>query len=587
MFIEHAASSAFVESNKEGGFKRVIKGRESNRGISGRISMRKGRESESLPEFLSISDSGNSDRILKKANARGKKKNKTKNEGQSDATSEGRNESKRKTKKKRQKQKSKDENSVMMNVEKTKQSSPETDEGGSGGKSRKSPRYPPDLCLQSQKDSYRTCFQRHIDPASHYTTRCDAIDRKDYQPYTKPYTADDEELIKGSLVLTFLQDDLTDKLNCRTSFKMEETLLTYLRDNIGSDETFFPVCVYIESYAYSRSSYRKESSLALEFEVTFVQKNYNAQDVDDFRRLNVFELIDESGTPKLQLEQKEKIAGVTSDTKSLEIVHEIEETSRAPRKGNKTKKRAKETIAREFDKNGQCSDIQTALCCSQLAINSSADRLGDPQETSQGLFCDSLGCSFRGKCGTGRTSTRSSKDHNRFLKDVAFANRVLRTKNIVGGGGRKDCSPYSYPNANPTWFENYRGRGVNNNCPAYGILKSQDFNEAILCIAKLKPEDSSIPADSFHGSTENRIQSAPVYAQLNIRSVESAAYCSLNRYNLQQQEWPALTCDEFENEYECQASEKGINLFGANDDILPFVDTITEDGKVCLDPGDV
>ena len=600
MFVEHAASSAVVESNDQRGFKQVIKGRESNSGINGRISMRKGRESDSLSEFLSISDSWNSHRILEKnksknkTGTRGKETNKTKNKGQSDAMSEGRNESKshgkKKRKKKRQTQNSIDENSEMMNVDESEQSSRESDEGGSGGKSRNSPRYPPELCLQSQKDSYRTCFQRHIDPTSHYTTKCNMIDREEYKPYTKPYTADDEELIKGSLVLTFLQDDSTDELNCRTSFKMEETLLTYLSDNIGSDDTFTPICVYLESYAYSRSSCRKESSLALEFEVTFVQKMNNARDVDDHRRLNVFELRDELMPPKLLFEPKEKIAGVTSNTKSVETVNEMEETNRAQRKDMKRRnkmKKAKETIARDIDKNGQCSDIQTALCCSQLAINSSADRLGHPHDTPPGLFCDSVGCSFREKCGTGRTSTR--KYLNRFLR----RNGKDNTQNIVGGGGRKDCSPYSHPNANPTWFENYKGRGDNNNegdkydCPAYGILKSQDFNEAVRCIAKLRPEDSSNYADAFHGSTENRIKSAPVYAQLNIRSVESAAYCSLNRYNLQQQEWPALSCDEFENEYLCQASEKGVNVFGTNDDILPYVDTITVDGKVCLDPDDI
>jgi hypothetical protein len=600
--VEHAASSAFVESNNQSGFKQVIKGRESNSGINRRTSMRKGPETDSLSQFVSISDSWNSHRILEKntsknkTGTRGKETNKTKNKGQSDATSEGRIESKsngkKKRKKKRQTQNSSDENSEMMNVDESEQSSPESDEGG---KSRNSPRYPPDLCLRSQKDSYRTCFQRHIDPTSHYTTKCDMIDRefasqkKEYNPYTKPYTADDEELIKGSLVLTFLQDDSTDELNCRTSFKMEETLLTYLSDNIGSDDTFTPMCVYLESYAYSRSSCTKEISLAMEFEVTFVQKMKNDGYGNDHRRLNVFELRDGLMPPKLLLEPKEKIAGVTSNTKSVEIANEMEETNRAQRKvikRRKKMKRAKETIAREIDKNGQCSDILTALCCSQLAINSSADRLGRPQDTPPGLFCDSVGCSFREKCGTGRST---SKYLNRFLR----RNGEDNSKNIVGGGGRKDCLPYSYPNANPTWFENYEGRGDNNNegdkydCPAYGILKSQDFNEAVRCIAKLRPEDSSNYADAFHGSTENRIKSAPVYAQLNIRSVESAAYCSLNRYNLQQQEWPSLTCDEFENEYECQASEKGINVFGTNDDILPFVDTITEDGKVCLDPDDI
>jgi len=159
---------------------------------------------------------------------------------------------------------------------------------------------------------------------------------------------------------------------------------------------------------------------------------------------------------------------------------------------------------------------------------------------------------------------------------------------VSGGGGRRDCLPYYFPTADPTWFDNYKGRSVNNICPAYGMLKAQDFNEAIRCITKIKVQDRSNYADAFHGSRllETRIKSAPVYAQLNVRSLESAAYCSLNRFNLQQQRKPILTCEEFNNEYECQVSTGNVNLFGANDDILPFVDTITEDGVVCNERDD-
>ena len=120
------------------------------------------------------------------------------------------------------------------------------------------------------------------------------------------------------------------------------------------------------------------------------------------------------------------------------------------------------------------------------------------------------------------------------------------------------------------------------------MLKAQDFNEAIRCMTKIKVQDRSNYADAFHGSRllETRIRSAPVYAQLNVRSLESAAYCSLNRFSLQQQRKPILTCEEFNNEYECQVSTGNVNLFGANDDKLPFVDTITEDGVVCNERDD-
>ena len=552
------------------------------------------------------------------------------------------------------------------------------DDDKSSASRRSSPRYTPELCLSSQNDSYRTCYQRqNIDPttslsssSSSSSIKCDSItNRKEYVPFTKPYVTNDEELITGTVVLTMLlSDDTTtttaasttteDELNCRESFKLEETVLTYLSDNIGSERTFTPVCVYLEKYVYSssRGEVGGGRTLALEFEVTYIHNKIRNTSSSSSRNNERRMLGYEKWMHPLKLEMESIVGLDLSEVNPMEVVRPGEQISdrivegsnnnRGLRKTKKTKKSKSklkigkgkkkkmmsnvqtnddddldstddavndynddeaedddeafptlmpttaeedkvegEEVDKEYTNTKECTAIQTALCCSQLAINAASPPPGRGG-TRAGIYCDSLDCSFRKQCGTGRMSSQNVIIEDRVLqvtrKDVNNKENFETTNTVSGGGGRKDCSPFFFPTANPTWFDNYKGRSVNKICPAYGMLKAQDFNEAIRCITKIKIQDRSNYADAFHGSRSlERIKSAPVYAELNVRSLESASYCSLNRYSLQQQGKPILSCEEFENEYECQVSQGNKNLFGTNDDILPYVDTITEDGVVC------
>ena len=124
-----------------------------------------------------------------------------------------------------------------------------------------------------------------------------------------------------------------------------------------------------------------------------------------------------------------------------------------------------EEVDEEYTNTKECTAIQTALCCSQLAINAASPPPGRGG-TRAGIYCDSLDCSFRKQCGTGRMSSQNVIIEDRALQDVDNKENFETTNTVSGGGGRKDCSPFFFPTANPTWFDNYKGRSVNKICPA-------------------------------------------------------------------------------------------------------------------------
>ena len=111
---------------------------------------------------------------------------------------------------------------------------------------------------------YRTCFHRGYTP---YT--CDTISSG------KPHVSSDEALITGIMHVTLLQDG-TD-VTCQKKIQLEKALLTYLADNVGSDSTFEPVCVYASESAQSKqlvpdSSGQYAESTAIKIQVQYIQK---------------------------------------------------------------------------------------------------------------------------------------------------------------------------------------------------------------------------------------------------------------------------------------------------------------------------
>lgn len=130
--------------------------------------------------------------------------------------------------------------------------------GGKSGKSKsnKVMKDWPTFCHPGN-DQYRTCLNQH--------GGCDMI------ASSKPNLAK----LEGTMHLALLQDDTL--VTCDRLMELEEILLTYLADNIGSDDTYSPACIHIDEYAHAKQAVPGDSkkfveSTAFETELTFIQR---------------------------------------------------------------------------------------------------------------------------------------------------------------------------------------------------------------------------------------------------------------------------------------------------------------------------
>jgi len=496
-----------------------------------------------------------------------------------------------------------------------------------------------------------------------------------------------------------------EKLDCHTSLKLEETVLTYLADNVGSRTTYFPTCVSLketinknsnDDIDLNKGNYNLEevSVTVLEFDVTYVslgeskdwstkigqrpQREVNwgsgmyrrdletddeeEEDMDkegeavvageDNRELRKETKAEIKAFLKNQLDGKrkkdklsikdveEEMDKVLVEERMDKVLQKMNEEKQAKKKNdlivkagsgtNTVNKKNKDKKVLKDTNKDICTAIETALCCSQRAINyqSSTKQSNQGDIDESGQYCEDLGCNWVRMCGTGRSDDQVMawideddddgwdddgwdiswdddgwrRHRDRFLQDVVepqgqdeeSIEKSQRTLQSVGKYSyeadttvhkypKKDCPAYSHPNANPTWYDNYDGtdsdnirpdntRGKNRGyaytytCPAYGILNDKDFNEAIRCLTPLDPQAT--------------------YAQLDLYNIENAAFCSINRYSLQEQKLPMITCEE-SDEYGCGKTDfRGDFESGKNDDLLPPVNMVQndgEEGEFCVD----
>lgn len=160
-------------------------------------------------------------------------------------------------------------------------------------------------------------------------------------PYTEPYIKNDEVMTVGFMHLTLLQS--TESLDCNERIRVEETVLWYLQQNVGEDDSFYPMCVFLDEDAISEEIVRGAdgriaATTALKVEVVF-------------------------RTKKKFYNQLEKEAQARRRTAEEEF-------------GNATSTRIRDLQALDT-----CNSANHHLCCSQDSIN------GD-----QGGFCKSIGC---------------------------------------------------------------------------------------------------------------------------------------------------------------------------------------------------
>eukprot|EP00804_Cyclotella_cryptica_P018209 CCRYP_005958-RC/>CCRYP_005958-RC protein AED:0.26 eAED:0.26 QI:1702/1/1/1/0.86/0.89/38/579/1095 len=111
---------------------------------------------------------------------------------------------------------------------------------------------------------YRTCFHRW----NTFNTCNTIVDER-------PPIGLDEVLLSGTMYLTLLQEIST--VTCEKEIQLERALLTYLADNVGSDSTFEPVCVYAAESAQSQQLVPNRvgqfvESTAIKMQVQYIQK---------------------------------------------------------------------------------------------------------------------------------------------------------------------------------------------------------------------------------------------------------------------------------------------------------------------------
>ena len=126
--------------------------------------------------------------------------------------------------------------------------------------------------LQEESVSASTC----VDDADPYRTclwQTTTVEKCDRMVKSKPFVGKDETLIEGTLILTLAQNPVA--TSCRNTIQMEKALLTFLADNVGSEDTYQPACVYTVNSArdIQQNDDSTIESTALEYKLSFVQKN--------------------------------------------------------------------------------------------------------------------------------------------------------------------------------------------------------------------------------------------------------------------------------------------------------------------------
>jgi hypothetical protein len=120
---------------------------------------------------------------------------------------------------------------------------------------------------------YRTCYERAVDPNSD-------VPDDEFQlrnPFSQPYIGHDEWMVSDTMHFELTQNaanTIDGELDCKDILALEELSLKYLKDNIGNEDTFSPVCTLISESAIKQEivddgSGRLIQTIALKIDITF------------------------------------------------------------------------------------------------------------------------------------------------------------------------------------------------------------------------------------------------------------------------------------------------------------------------------
>ena len=199
------------------------------------------------------------------------------------------------------------------------------------------------VCLP---DPYRTCYQRAFSPEN--DLQVDEIQRNEYNygaqlfqrgeeyilsskssknpnvsamiPYTSPFVDSDEEMVPGTLHLALLQDPMV--ISCDDIISMEEITLEFLKDNVGNDETFSPVCVFIAESASDSQTVPDLTGEVVEttvfqMDITYVIKKKYKDKIDDIADRRTAAGEDSDYISKLRSDHNRELKTKCSNPKKL------------------------------------------------------------------------------------------------------------------------------------------------------------------------------------------------------------------------------------------------------------------------------
>mmetsp|Transcript_11280 Transcript_11280/g.25713 ORF Transcript_11280/g.25713 Transcript_11280/m.25713 type:complete len:880 (+) Transcript_11280:259-2898(+) len=467
------------------------------------------------------------------------------------------------------------------------------------------------------------------------------FDRADYRPGEAPKcdrlvagiapsTERGERLISGTLTLELLDPAGGNKLGCPASRSMEASLLTYLADNIGTNEDarsealdYQPVCVSVVDHASAQPRDAEYEVLGVEVEITYVVDQSN----DDRRRL-----LDELGHSEVgsglglfdgevekppRFEREPRLDSRPDSSSSVAVEEIIAFASAAIRDhgnygtaGRELQLKSRQQQGSQNSRGRQCTPLQTAMCCSQLVLNGRANL---------GRSCQDLGCNFISSCGSGRVAEQDNnwklnsggkrarkrggkrigddwssdkkktdrsddkwRGSRRTLEETTYLDletdelRPYGTESNDGpstNGVRRrlaSCPDYTSRTSQPSWYDNLSSTAYNNRRGVGPSASSDD--DPYYCPAYGLLHDENL-ADYVLGCL-TPLDPLHVTAQLGVE-LRPATACASNRVSIQEGGGPVLRCDAFER----------LGCDYSNDDLLPDVERTAERRRVayCVD----
>ena len=476
-----------------------------------------------------------------------------------------------------------------------------SNQGGGGGGGYTPKNDPPENNCGSR---HGTCFDRaEYRPGE--APKCDRL-----VAGISPSTKRGERLISGTLTLELLDPAGSNKLDCSASRSMEAALLTYLADNIGTDEyarsealNYQPVCVSVIDYASAQPRDAEYEVLGVEVEVTYAVGPSN----DDHRRLldelgysevgTSLGLLDDDVAKPRQFEREPALDSRRSSAATKETIAlasaAIHDHGNIGTAGRELQLKSRQQQGSQSSRGKHCTPLQTAMCCSQLVLNGRANL---------GRSCQDLGCNFISSCGSGRVAEQDNnwklggkparerggkrigddwsgdmkktdrsddvwRGSTRTLEETTYLDlesdelRPYGTESNDGSstsGIRRrlaSCPDYTSRTSQPSWYDNLSSTAYDNR-RGVGPSASPD-DDPYFCPAYGLLHDENL---AVLGCL-TPLDPLDVTAQLDVE-LRPATACASNRFSIQEGEGAVLRCDAFER----------LGCDYSNDELLPDVE---------------